>query len=64
MWIVVYMARSRELAENLKALLQDGEVLVKIKPVIKSSDAQSCYEVLVPESEVGIAHDIIIDAGL
>lgn len=64
MWIVVYMASSRELAENLKGLLEKGKILVKLKPVIKCAEDQSCYEVLVPESEVGMAHDIIIDAGL
>lgn len=64
MWTVVYMARSREMAEKLKNALEQAALLVKIKPITSEiSKSENCYEVLVPEAEVGEAHNIIIEIG-
>ncbi|MCX7715176.1 MAG: hypothetical protein N2171_05575 [Clostridia bacterium] len=66
MWTVIYMAQSKEIVEKLQALLESRGILVKVRPVNKKDidDKDCCYEVLVPESEVEQAHDIIIDAEL
>lgn len=62
MWTVVYIAKSREIAESLRSLLESAKLLVKIRPVCKQSDAENdSYDILVPESEVCQAHSIIIE---
>ena len=62
MWIVVYVAKSREIAENLRLLLEEAGLPVKIRPVSRECSQQSCsYDILVPDSEVAQAHSIIID---
>ncbi len=62
MWTVVYIAKSREIAESLRSLLEEAKLLVKIRPVCKQSDAENdSYDILVPESEVSQAHGLIIE---
>lgn len=64
MWTVVYIAKNREVAEKLQRELENGGLLVKIRPIVKSTDnVEGSYDVLVPESEVEQAHGIIIDTG-
>lgn len=64
MWTVVYMAQNKEIADRLQQVLEQEGVLVKIRPINKTADqAASVYEILVPESEVDQAHNIIIDQG-
>jgi len=61
MWIVVYIAQLKEQAEKIRDLLKAADVLVKIRAVNQSDNEKyGCYEILVPESEVPEAHDIII----
>ena len=62
MWTVVYLARSREVAEKLQQLLEQGGLLVKLRPLNKESEEGGSYDVLVPESEVEQAHSLIIDS--
>lgn len=61
MWTVVYIAPSREEAQEIQHLLSREGLLVKLKPVSASSElAQNCsIEVLVPESEADEAMEII-----
>ncbi len=64
MWTVVYMAKNKEIAEKLLAELEKNGMLVKIRPITKGAqNAEGSYEVLVPESEVELAHSVIIDTG-
>ncbi|NLC67582.1 MAG: hypothetical protein GX754_02105 [Clostridiaceae bacterium] len=64
MWTVVYMAQSKEIAENLQELLAKEGILVKLRPVSKNEESTKDYfEVLVPEAEVEEAHSIIIEKG-
>ena len=64
MWTVVYMAQSKEIAENLQELLAKEGILVKLRPVSKIEESINDYfEVLVPEAEVEEAHSIIIEKG-
>jgi hypothetical protein len=60
MWTVVYIAPNRVSAENLKNVLVKEGVLVQLRPVglPQSGDANS-VEVLVPESEVEEAHELL-----
>lgn len=61
MWMVAYMAQTKEQAEKIKELLEKADILVKIRSVNQSdSDKIGCFEIMVPESELEEAHGIII----
>ena len=65
MWMVVYIAQTKENAEKIRELLQHADVLVKIRSVNQSTGEKfGCYEILVPESELDEAHAIIIEKAL
>ncbi|MBA1334210.1 MAG: hypothetical protein HPY66_1919 [Firmicutes bacterium] len=64
MWTIVYMAPSKETAENVKDYLEKESILVKIRPVNRCSCKDGYYEVLVPESEIEEAHSILYQTGL
>lgn len=60
MWAVVYIAPNREEAERIKKILSDEGLLVKLRELGLSQSGHSCsVEVLVPESEVDEALEII-----
>ncbi len=64
MWTVVYIAKSREIAENLRYLLEEAGILVKIRPVSKKCETEcKSYDILVTETEIAKAHSIIIENG-
>ncbi|AUG58070.1 hypothetical protein HVS_10875 [Acetivibrio saccincola] len=64
MWTVVYMAQSKEVADNMQDLLSKEGILVKLRPINKNREtSDDYYEVLVPESEVEEAHSVIIEKG-
>lgn len=61
MWMVAYMAQTKEQAEKIRELLEKADILVKIRSVNQSdSDKIGCFEIMVPESELEEAHGIII----
>ncbi len=61
MWMVVYVAQTKEQAEKIRALLQAAGILVKIRGLYQSENEKfGCLEIMVPESEMKEAHDIII----
>ena len=63
MWTVVYLAQSRELADEIAGMLEKKEILFKIKPVGEENGSEGeGYEILVPFAEVEQAHGIIIDS--
>ncbi|MBQ2940790.1 MAG: hypothetical protein IJD97_01000 [Clostridia bacterium] len=64
MWTVIYMVQSMEDADNLRMLLENANILVKIKPVTKAAEGEAnAYEILIPETEKEEAHSIIIGSG-
>jgi galactitol-specific phosphotransferase system IIB component len=63
MWTVVYLAQSSEVASKLEDILKKEGILVKQRPVSRSKDKDNYYEIIVPESEVEEAHNIIIEQG-
>ncbi len=63
MWTVIYIAKSKATAKRLKELLAQKDILVRLHPLYDAKAAEDgSIEVLVPESEVAQAHEIIIDA--
>ncbi|MEW9123540.1 MAG: hypothetical protein AB2421_12605 [Thermotaleaceae bacterium] len=61
MWTVVYMAHNQADGQKIKELLAKEGFLVKIRGIGKEEDR--VYEVLVPNSEVEEAHDVLVDLG-
>lgn len=64
MWIVVYLTQSKIDADKIGKLIEDEGIIVKIRCVNNSQDDEenSAYEILVTDSDVAQAHNIIIDA--
>ena len=61
MWTVVYMAQTRELADEIAVMLTEKQVLFKIRPVGEECSDSTGFEILVPSAEVEQAHNLIID---
>lgn len=60
MWAVVYIAPNQKEAERMKKILSDEGLLVKLRELGQSLTGHNCsVEVLVPESEVDEALEII-----
>jgi len=63
MWTVVYMAQNKEIAENLRAILEEEGILVKLNPISQKEKNDNYFEISVPEEEIEEAHSIIIEKG-
>lgn len=60
MWTVVYIAPNKNEAEKLESLLTNEGLLVKIRVVgLPQANSGGPVEILVPESEVDEAMEII-----
>lgn len=64
MWTVVYLAKNKKVADRISELMSREGVLVKLQPVSKNTgDEDSYFEILVLESEVEEAHNILYESG-
>lgn len=64
MWTVVYMSQNKDVAMEMGKVLQQEGILVKLREATKRrADADSYYEVLVPEAEIEEAHAVIVEKG-
>ena len=64
MWTVVYLAKNKRIAEKISKLMISEGVLVKLQPVNKNTGEEDSYvEILVLESEVEEAHNILYELG-
>ncbi|WP_066637046.1 glutamate decarboxylase [Desulfolucanica intricata] len=60
MWTVVYIAPNQKVAEKLQQKLTSEGFLVKLRPIGLAQPGTVCsVEILVPESEVNEALEII-----
>ncbi len=60
MWTVVYIASNRPVAEMLRELLEKDGILSMLRPIGAPHLGESgSVEILVPESEVDEANEII-----
>ncbi len=60
MWTVVYIAPNRMIADMLKELLENEGIVAMLRPIgAPHLGASGSVEMLVPESEVEEAHEII-----
>ncbi len=60
MWTVVYISRDCALANEIMQLLEQAGILSKLKTV-DAEDSGCSYEILVPDTEVEEAHNLILD---
>jgi len=64
MWTVVYLAKNKKIADKISRLMTNEGVLVKLQPVNKNIGEEDSYvEILVLESEVEEAHNILYELG-
>lgn len=64
MWTVVYLAKNKRIADKVSELMTNEGVLVRQQPVSKNTgDEDSYFEILVLESEVEEAHNILYELG-
>lgn len=64
MWIAVYIAQNRKIADRIERLLTEEGMLVKIQPISKKiEDRDGYYEILVPEGEAEEAQNILYETG-
>jgi len=64
MWTVVYLAKNKKMADKVSSLMTQEGVLVKVQPVSKNTgDEDGYFEILVLESEVEEAHNILYELG-
>jgi len=64
MWVVVYMAHNKELADNILDLLSKEGIMYKLKPVYKNvAPENNCYEILVPQIEAREVQNILMENG-
>lgn len=64
MWVVIYMAHSKNVADTIEEVLNREGILFKIKSVYKNVTLdKNCYEVLVPQSEAIEAQAALMENG-
>ncbi|MDU2066498.1 MAG: hypothetical protein E6713_16905 [Sporomusaceae bacterium] len=59
MWTVVYIAVNRAQAETLKNLLTSEGILADTRPLGAAGVGDGAHEILVLQSEVNEAHEIL-----
>ncbi len=59
MWTVVYIAKNNELAQKLREVLNEHNIIVMLRAINK--EQTTGFEILVPSAEVEEALGIIID---
>jgi len=62
MWEVVYITSNSEIANKIKEELEKKGILAKIKSTAHD-DKEGYFEIIVPETDVTEAHNIIIEKG-
>ena len=61
MWTVIYMAQTREVVLKVQELLAAAGLAVRVRPVGEAQEG--FFEILVPETEVQLAHTLLIKSG-
>lgn len=62
MWTVVYISQSAETAQKLIDALSQNSIISKLRRANGEGENNcECYEVLVPNTELSAAQDLIIE---
>ncbi len=63
MWTVVFMSQDKSKVDKILKLLEDSEIITMLKTSNEDDFATSgVYEILVPQTELETAQDIIFDS--
>lgn len=60
MWTVVYISQSIDISQKLVDVLLENSIISKLRRA-GGKDGESCYEVLVPSTELFGAQDLIFE---
>lgn len=64
MWLVITLAKSKSLADQIAKTLETEGILVKIRPVYKMhADEENYYELLVLKAEAQEARELLLENG-
>ncbi len=62
MWTVVFISQDKDKIDNLVKILNDNSVMTMIKTTSEDDFGVGvAYEILVPQTELEVAQDIIVD---
>lgn len=64
MWTVIYITQDKETIEKLRKIFEEKEIIIRIREVNKDNSDSSVYELLVPDSEIGQAHEVLLSVQL
>lgn len=64
MWTVIYVSQTRQTAKKLMDELYASGIISKLRRADVSAGEESCLEVLVPNTEMEAAQDLIIENDL
>ena len=61
MWTVVYMSQNAEDVIRIKLILENNEIISRVRNKASSSDENSkLFEIMVPSQELSLAQNLII----
>lgn len=62
MWTVVYVSQDKDKVDNLVKILNENNVITMVKTTCEDDFGVGvAYEILVPQTELEAAQDIIVD---
>lgn len=65
MWTVVFMSQDKAKIDRILKLLEDKKIMTMLKTSTEDDfETGSAYEILVPQTEIETAQDIIFDSEL
>lgn len=64
MWMVVYISRDKEKIDKLLSALNKCDIMTMMRSAVVEGGGCSAYEILVPQTELDEAQDVIFDTEL
>lgn len=64
MWTVVYLSKNKDKVDKLIEILNSNNIITMLRQSKDNVDTTSAYEILVPQTEIETAQDIIFDTEL
>lgn len=64
MWTVIYVSQSPDTVKKLADALHENGIISKIRRAGEENGKQDCCEVLVPNTEMEAAQNLIIESDL
>lgn len=65
MWTVVYMSQNKSKVDRILKMLEENKIITMLKTSAEDDfEAGNMFEILVPQTELETAQDIIFDSEL